>query len=193
MRYKIFVSFFLSLLLMSFPVYATDYYVSDYFGDGSYTVMPDDGVSLFSAETVYPASSSNGQTYLSGVLYGYSPFDDYVLARVGQYEYVLWVGGDISVSGNVFTIDGAERYTYTYVSGSYYDDRVSVSLSSGVSDTVNYDGNSRANCYSSLSGFSDLRGGDRYEVYSLFAFGILCLSALLLPLYFYLGRGLTRR
>ncbi len=184
------------------PVMAAEYDAVDLYDDIPMIVEPElDTLGLEDESVVYAArgsysvyqqASSNGQSYLRAVLANYPATVGYLYARTGQYEYVLWVGGEYEKGSSSIVINGATRYTYTYTSSSY-NSYATVNVSENVNDSLGYGSQSAANVYGSLKGLAALRDGGNNDAISWTLLGVSALSLLLMPMYLYICRPFAQR
>lgn len=98
--------------------------------DDDYGIMPLDS-------TYGGAWSGSVYDFFSGVMCGH-PFKDYVCFRQSQYEYHLYFGTDISLSGNNFV--GSDLTHIIYNTGNGYNSNEYFSTATGSSLTYYVDG-----------------------------------------------------
>ena len=197
------IALILVAALLVTPVMAAGYDAVDLYDDIPMIVEPEldaldleDESVVYAARgsyTVYQQASSNGQNYLKAVLANYPATVGYLYARTGQYEYVLWVGGEYEKGSSSIVINGATRYTYTYTSGSSYNSYATVNVSENVNDSLGYGSHSAANVYGSLKGLAALRDGGNNDAISWTLLGVSALSLLLMPMYLYICRPFAQR
>lgn len=102
--------------------------------------------------TVYDGTiSSTYITYFRDILSGMSPELEYVAFRSGQYDYIMFVGKDIQISGTRIT--GSDLVSYKFSTNSGYNNTLSYSVDNVGSVNLNVGDNL---IYSSLGNYPRL-------------------------------------
>ncbi len=133
----------------------------------------------------YTNTTSNGYTYLSGILDTYSPFETYVLCRTADDEWNLWVG-DITYANSTFTMSNCDKYTYRYYNA--LDTRYGAVIDDyGQSDVLNITDFSYGSVYSNIRGFNDSYGRAQLPL-SDFCLVLISITLLMLTVIHWRGR-----
>lgn len=150
--------------------------------------LEDDGIMPMSTYPSYQTASSNGSSWLKGVLTNYPVTDGYIYCRTGNYQYVLWVGGEYTLNSSSVTATGGEKYEYNYHSMSGGNSYVTVNHVYDVNDTLTFTNQTFFSVYGSLKGLSAFRDGGNIDAQTLYCLAVVGLAVLLLPYYALIGR-----
>lgn len=148
----------------------------------------EDGIMPTSSYPSYQTASSSGQAWLKGVLTNYPVTDGYVYCRTGNYQYVLWVGGEYTLNSSSVTAVGGEKYEYNYHYMSNGTSYVTVNHVYDVSDTLTFTNQTFYSVYGSLKGLSAFRDGGNIDAQTLYCLAVVGLAVLLLPYYALISR-----
>lgn len=137
-------------------------------------VVPDSDYGIMPLDSTYGGAwSGSVYDFFSGVMCGH-PFKDYVCFRQSQYEYHLYFGTDISLSGNNFV--GSDLTHIIYNTGNGYNSNEYFSTSTGSSLTYYGDGIFYSNVGDFSSRFKEVTLIEYILIASIVLGIMLCIS-----------------